>query len=256
MSNGQLLLYGLINYGAGFFFALRKSRIALICMAAGLLLNGAGVVLRYWHALPMMPMYIGLPGLVCALAVIWLGRGFRYCSAPCRPEGLVLQGLILFLGIIACLFPKDFYLPFLRSATIWAHLFLVAGIIARALLIMASVKALRLPSRAQTKDGNTKFKPHGWAMWGFIVLTLSMFSGEVWSYLGWGTPVVWHDPAITTVMAVWFYWIGLLHLQYTNTWNGKQQAIYMVAGGLLVVAVTCLTETGPFRPRFWGTAWL
>lgn len=255
MTSGQLLFLAQLTYASGLMFALmnRIKTTTLWIMAIGVALNGLALALRYWYSWPMMPMYIGLPALLCCMAVIWLAGSSYRLSDSARTEGLLIQGLIVFLGLVTLLFPKDFYLPFLRSATIWSHIFLITGIVAKGCLLMASIKALVFwVYRMQNKTGihKTLSSAMPWALWGFVCLTVSMFTGEVWSYLGWGTPVVWHDPAITTVMAIWFYWIAYLHLHYTRTWNPTQRAIFMVVGGLLLLAFACHPDMGPFRFPF------
>ena len=255
MTSGQLLFLAQLAYITGLVLAYlnRIKPITFGFMALGLVLNTMALAFRYWFSWPMMPMYIGLPAILCCLAVIWLIDPSRRNADAGRTEGLLIQSLIVFFGLTALLFPKDFYLPFLRSATIWSHIFLVTGIVAKACLLMAAIKALVfLIYRDKEKPApqQTLASAMPWALWGFVCLTLSMFSGEVWSYLGWGTPVVWHDPAITTVMAIWFYWIALLHLHYTKSWDRNQRAIFMVVGGLLVLIFACHPEMGPFRLPF------
>lgn len=261
ISSGQLLFLAHLAYVTGFVLAYANRAKTMILwivtvwvMAIAIVLNGLALSLRYWHSWPMMPMYFGLPALLCCLAVIWLTGSSHHLSDSDRTEGLLVQGLIVSLGFVTLLFPKDFYLPFLRSATIWSHIFLITGIVAKACLLMASVKALVfLIGHWKNKTGTRlKILPSTmpWALWGFVCLTVSMFTGEIWSYLGWGTPVVWHDPAITTVMAIWFYWIAFLHLHYTRTWNSIQRAIFMVVGGLLLLVFACHPDMGPFRFPF------
>lgn len=255
MTSGQLLFPAQLAYASGLMFAYanRIKSITFGFMALGLVLNAMALGLRYRFSWPMMPMYIGRPTLLCCLAVIWLTCSSRYKAGFDRTEGLLIQSLIVFIGLTTLLFPKDFYLPFIRSATIWSHIFLITGIVAKACLLMAAINALVfLIYRDKEKPAprQTPASAMPWALWGFVCLTLSMFSGEIWSYLGWGTPVVWHDPAITTVMAIWFYWIALLHLNYTKSWRRNQRAIFMVVGGLLVLIFACHPEMGPFRPPF------
>jgi hypothetical protein len=255
VTSGQLLFLAQLIYALSLGLALLKQNNALTfwVMTLGAVLNGFALAWHYWHSWPMMPMYIGLPALLFCLAVIWLIGFHQRLADSGRIENLIIQGLIVFLGLITLLFPKDFYLPFLRSATIWSHIFLITGIMAKALLLMAAIKALlfliyRHNKKITSRQGLASAMP--WAISGFVCLTLSMFSGEVWSYLGWGTPVVWHDPAITTVMAIWFYWIALLHLHYTRSWNEAQRAIFMMIGGLLVILFACHPDMGPFRLPF------
>jgi len=208
--------------------------------------------LRYFHAFPMLPMYAGLHGTLCLMVIFQLVSStlpsFR------KLEGVLLQGVIILLNLVLFLFPKDFYLPMFRSVTSWSHMFLLTGIMARACLLMAVTKGacflLVRPTRQQDKTGLAPAT--SWGMWGFAWLSLSMFSGEFWSYLGWGTPVVWHDPAITTTMAIWFYWIAFLHLHYSRNWRNRDRAIFMVAGGILLL-FSFWPDMGPFRSPFQWT---
>ncbi len=207
--------------------------------------------LRYFHAFPMMPMYAGLHGTLCLLVA------FQFVSSA-RPsflklEGILLQGAIILLNLVLLLFPKDFYLPMLRSVTAWSHVFLLTGIMAKACLLMAVVKGavfLNIPTTKQ-QAGTGLASATSWGMWGFVWLSLSMFSGGFWSYLGWGTPVVWHDSAIVTTMATWCYWIAFFHLPYSRAWRSRDRAIFMVLGGVLLM-FSFWPDMGPFRNLFQG----
>ena len=260
ITSGQLLFFAQLAYATGFVFACANrakttplSIITIGIMVIAVVCNGLALGLRYYHSWPMMPMYLGLPALLCCMGVIWLLGSSHRLLKSARTEGLLIQGVIVFLAIITLLFPKDFYLPFLRSATIWSHLFLITGIVAKGCLLMASIKALIFwlyHQKNKTGKKKTLSSAMPWALWGFVCLTVSMFTGEVWSYLGWGTPVVWHDPAITTIMAIWFYWIAYLHLHYTPGWHPPRRAIFMVIGGLLLITFACHPDMGPFRFPF------
>ncbi|MBN2751219.1 MAG: cytochrome c biogenesis protein CcsA, partial [Rhodospirillaceae bacterium] len=84
----------------------------------------------------------------------------------------------------------------------------------------------------------------------FAFGTLSLFSGELWSYAGWGVPVVWEDASIITAMAVWFFYIGLIHLHLTKVWTVKSRAVMAVVGACLILVLNCGPDLGPFRPPF------
>lgn len=150
----------------------------------------------------------------------------------------------------AVFFPNDFYLPFLKSRTIFSHLFFLSGVMAKACFIIAGIRAVDFIRLHGTKrDGQTQklkkpenrisLKNRGrisrWIVWGFAFWTISMFSGEIWSYLGWGSPVVWDDAAILTAMGTWFYYACFLHLHLQNTWNYKRRAYAAVFGAVLTL---------------------
>jgi len=210
--------------------------------------NAAAVVLRYHLAWPMLPMYLTPAALPLLLGIMTFvaGRQDQSCRVRC-----VVLALALVTALMAVFFPKDFYLPFLKSQGVSAHLFLLFGVAGRACFLVSAAWALNslLPTLPGTGHRPT-LTDHGyfrWAVWGFAFWTLSMFAGELWSYLGWGTPVVWDDPAITTVMATWFFYVCLLHLQLTGTWSARGRTVYAALGAVVVFGLNCLPEWGPFR---------
>ncbi len=248
----SLILLSLIACTAAMLSALlSRQKVACFCLCVAFAAAFSAFFLRCFHAWPMLPMYGGLQGTTVALMTCWLAffRGER-----CR-ESLLLLVIILLFSCALVLFPKDFYLPLRRSITIWSWLFLLAGTVARALLLVAAVKGLVfcIGSGTSAKDPvpRTLCSAFVWAGWGFVLLTLSMFSGEIWSFLGWGTPVVWHDPAVASFMALWIYWIAFLHLHHTPGWSNSRRALFMVGGGMLVL-FSFRSDLGPFLPFFPG----
>jgi hypothetical protein len=221
----------------------------------GMTANLTVIMSRYYAAWPMMPMYLGIIGLSVALSIIWLSSFATLNKEKATPQHLescCLLGVILFIVLTTIFFPKDFYLPFLRSNVVWSHIFLVSGVIAKSFLIHAGVKAFgaiykqKIQTSIQVKLTSTS----NWVVYGYSLLTLSLFSGELWCYLGWGTPVVWHDAALTTVLSLWLYWTCFLHLLFNSSWNQKKRSRFVVAGAVLVLIFACHPDMGPFRLPF------
>ena len=228
-------------------------RCAIVFMLTGCGGNFFIFYSRYTEAVPMMPMHLGIIGIPAVLAFLWLIPLLPKNSHDKSMVDCLLQIVILFFIAIAMLFPKDFYLPFIRSISIWSHMFLLFEIVAKGALIYAGIVAFSLLTTKTTQNSKHTSPIMRFILWGYGFLTLAMFSGETWSYLGWGTPVVWHDPAITTILAIWFYWTCLLHLHYIGYWSVRRRAAFTVLGGLLVVVLTIHPDMGPFRlPRFPG----
>ncbi len=248
MITGQhLISYSLILFGCAFVCLLgRLRKLSTFCVTAGLFACLYGFILRYFHAFPMIPMYVGLHGTTCTLTIIWL-LFLPTLSSGSQEKRILLTIIILFSAVLL-FFPKDFYLPLLRSASTWAHLFLLTGIMAKGFLLIAAVLGINI-LRGYPQGGIGPAM--SWGIWGFALLSISMFSGECWSYLGWGTPVVWYDPAITTTMALWFYWVAVLHLRHSRRWRRRNRAIFVVTGGILVL-LSCWPDMGPFRSLFRG----
>jgi hypothetical protein len=265
--NAQLLLkiaiffYGM-SLGAAFLSNDGRKALAFSLYPA-LIANAAAAALRYQQAWPMLPMYLGPAALpLCLGCLLFLIRQ-RDRKAALTRRIVLTQALVIALA--AVLFPKDYYLPFIKSQTIWAHLFFLFSVAGKGCFLVGAAWALvglrnrrqekaRTPITDQRKpaiDDRSLITDHHrtirWSIWGFAFWTLAMFTGEMWSYLGWGTPVVWEDPAITTTMATWFFYVCLLHLHLTGTWTARNRGMYAAAGALVVFVLNCIPELGSFR---------
>lgn len=244
-------LYALAFLGS---FVSDKRILVRLLLIPAILANALVLFLRYQQAWPMLPMHLGPVALPLCLGLL-----FPFCASETdqhRPlVSRFMLGLAVFIVLMGLCFPKDFYLPFLKSKTLFAHAFLLFGVGGKGCFILSAVWAM-----AALPEIGRPFRKHLmvtamnrsllWAVWGFALWTVSMFSGEIWSYLGWGTPVVWEDAAITTTMAAWFFYACYLHLHLTRSWNPTGRAIYASLGGFAILAVTCLPDLGPFRALF------
>jgi hypothetical protein len=240
-------LYGLSLLTA--VCAAQRYSLTRIVIGAAVAVNCAAVAIRYYLAWPMLPMYLAPAALPPVLGFIVLFIGHH--SDPTGRIRRFIVTMALVIAVTGIVFPKDFYLPFIKSQSVAAHLFFLFGIAGRACFLTSAAWALSnllepklSGDQRATTTGNQSFR---WAVWGFAFWTLSLFSGELWSYFGWGTPVVWDDPAITTAMATWFFYICMLHLHLTGTWNTRGRNRYAAAGALVVLILNCFTELGPFR---------
>ena len=228
----------------------KRSWLVKLILLPGILANGISVALRYITALPMSPMYMDSAAIPLFLGVIvFLTK---------KDKSFALKttlGLVSFLAIITVLFPKDYYLPFIKSLTVFSHLFVIFGIAGKGCFLIGGlwgISALFDQGKSSVEE-NQKIlikRSFLWVILGFSLWTLSMFFGEFWSYIGWGTPVEWEDPVITTAMAIWFYYIGLLHIHLTSYGNSKWRAIITASGIPVVLFLTYLTNLGPYRNPF------
>ncbi len=225
-------------------------------LAAALFANATAAAMRYWTAWPMLPMYLGPQALPLCLAMLLVLNRRNARELWLRR---LIPGFALLLCILALLFPKDFYLPFLKSNAAFAHAFFVFGMIGKGCFLVSAAWALTalFASAGAENTGNARTGEVSaqrpwlrWAVWGFAFWTLSMFAGELWTYFGWGTPVVWDDPAITTTMATWFFYICLLHLHLTGSWSARGRTAFAAGGAVVVLALNFIPELGPFRWPF------
>jgi hypothetical protein len=246
-------------YGLAFFSSLLPARRQLFVfpfLIAAILVNGLVVFLRYNQAWPMLPMHLAPVALPLCLALLYpmaarANDHDQHRSVVRR----YLLGLNLFFIILALCFPKDFYLPFLKSKSLFAHAFLLFSVLGKGCFVVCGIWAAvalgQDRAKAEKRETTTAMsRSLLFAAWGFVLWTLAMFSGEIWCYIGWGAPVVWEDAAITTTMAAWFFYACYLHLHFSRAWSQMSRAILASGGGFAVLILTCLPDFGPFRPLF------
>lgn len=254
----QLAQIAFLCAGLGYLAALSASFLprrwallssVLLIPAVGC--NLVAVGLRYFQAWPMLPMHLGAMALPLCLGLLAMFSG--HGSIPGWPVARRISlAATVSLVIAALFFPKDFYLPFLKSKTLLAHAFLWFSLFAKGCCALSAAWALcAWPfGNAQAEGVRPAValqRSLRWAALGFGLWTVSMFCGELWCYLGWGTPVVWEDPALTLTMAGWFFYACVLHLHLARVWNLQARAVFVGLGGLLMLALSCLPDFGPFR---------
>jgi len=232
---------------AVFFYAvssvlaiIRKKKAVLFFLGIGLVANLLVCIGKYYHAWPMLPLYTGMYLLPLCIGIILFLTKLKN-----EQWSSMLPVLICLLSLVALFFPKDYYLPFIMSKTIFSYVFFVSGVIGRSFFFIAAIKALQILISGSKHGGYAGTVE--WVIWGFVFWTISMFAGGIWSYLGWGSPVVWEDPAITTTMATWFYYTCFLHLYLRRVWNLNKRLIFAAVGGILVFILNCYPEMGLFR---------
>jgi len=232
-------------YGLGLLAACAGPRCTVAARLLAWVAAGCGfayVGLRYSLAWPMTPMFMGTAAIPPVLAAIGALRAGRQ-------GGFFLSGTLALAFLLAGLsvaFPKDFYLPFIKTLSPFSHLMLGLGVAGKACLLAAGVAAAPVLFRAGGGEGDF----FSWVVWGFALWTLALFAGEMWSYSGWGIPVVWEDPTIITAMATWFFYVGLMHLHLTRSAGPGVRAGVAVAGVAVVLVLNCGPDLGPFRPPF------
>lgn len=257
---GHILNLSVWLTGLGFIMFFRDAPRAFVIAREAMLWSSVAtgciyIGCRYWGAWPMTPMYIGTVALPPVLT--FFGLITTRCQGTPQ-ELLVRRSAVLIslgVGVASIFFPKDFYLPFLKTTSMFSHFHLIFTVLGKAALILGGLWALSgLRHRVNNAAYDFKKKDKGqlWIVLGFAFWTVSMFAGEVWSYRGWGIPVVWDDAVITTYMATWFYYIGLLHLHLTRSWNYKSRSLAAVFGVILILVLNCLPDLGPFRLPFEG----
>lgn len=223
-----------------------RRRLGSLLLALGLACNLVSIGIRLYYSWPMQAPYQEPFWLPACLAIFALGLSLAHRWRLAR----WLIPLIAGLALWAALFPKDYYLPFPRSNTIFSHLFLLLSAWGKACLWVAGVDALRLVLGRDEDQGAGNGRPLFLRLivWGFVVYTLSLFVAETWSYLGWSSPVIWEDNNLPATMGTWFYYGCFLHLYLLRGWDLKRRGWFAALGMLLLFYFNYLPETGEFKP--------
>ncbi|MDR0576532.1 MAG: cytochrome c biogenesis protein [Candidatus Accumulibacter sp.] len=216
--------------------------------APWLLAAAAGVVyagMRYRASWPMTPMFAGSvlhPPLLAVLGALSL-RGSDPQNdpggAPVARRWLIAFGLAATLAGV--FFPKDFYLPMIKTTSPYAHGALLFGSLARACLFVAGAWGC-----AALRGHDAMPRVFRWMVWGFGFWTLSLFSGEMWSYTGWGVPMVWEDASTLTAIGTWLFYVGVIHLYLGGLSSRRTRAAMSVLGAVLILALNGGPDMGPF----------
>ncbi len=69
---------------------------------------------------------------------------------------------------------------------------------------------------------------------GFMFITLSMFTGAIWSERVFGSYWSWHPKQVATLIT-WFIYAGIIHLYTYSNWRGKRLCYMSILGFLLIM---------------------
>ena len=248
-----LLTISFAFYGLSCLISLVPSRIvpvkfSRVLFTIGVVGHALSSLLHYASVWPLMPMYQGpsFTALFLALAVLTTSQesALEYRLAVC---------LVVFLAACFVLWRKDYYLPFLHSKTPFSHIFTLSASAGKALFFYGAVKAASFLKFAKKPSSGVVTPRFAVAViFGCFLWSLAMFSGELWSYLGWGTPIVWDDPAVLGMVGLWFFYACFLHLHLTKQWTAVRRALMSVVGAVLTFFLGFLPELGAVDPsRLW-----
>ncbi len=222
--------------------------LATWVVVLGLIGNTAGIIMRwlesyqmgFGHA-PLSNLYESLVFFAWTIALLYLVIERRYGN---RVVGAFVMPLASLAIAYASLSPNisdriQPLLPALKSNWLIAHVIAcfigyAAFAIAFGLSIMylirqresSSENALieRFP-KPRVLDGLT----HQMIMFGFLFLSVGIFTGAIWANSAWGRYWGW-DPKETWSLITWFIYATLLHAKMMRGWHGRRIAFLSVLG--------------------------
>ncbi len=218
------------------FSLLEQDYIKRSLFIIGILFNIGSIFLCCYKAYPLAPIF--QKGYFIPLTLAIISMKDIYLQSP-YSKGLLL--LIFLLCSTFIFFPNNFYLPFIQTNTTFSYIFLFTIIIGNSFFIIVGIYAIYALKHQINIRNLTKY-----VIWGVFFQSISMISGEIWSYLGSGNPIVWNDVNVLGYMSIWFYFIGILHLFLIKKIKNKYKIYTLLLGSLITFIFFIMPEIGSF----------
>jgi len=228
------------------------AKLGFIVLLGGILLNTAGILLRwveshqmgYGHA-PFSNMYESLVFFSWTVAVLYVFVEYRYRE---RIIGVFATPLIFLAIAYASLSPNigdeiKPLIPALKSNWLIAHVITCfLGYAGFAVAFGFSIMYLIRPADSSRNTLMSRLPglslvdelTHQMVMFGFLFLTIGIITGAVWANSAWGTYWSW-DPKETWSLITWFIYAIMLHLRMMRGWHGKRIAWVSIVGFMAVL---------------------
>ncbi len=230
--------------------AMGWKRLRNVFFVLGVGLMSSSYIIRVYYNWPLMGLFQE-PYLISLFAAIITLYLYLHAEEEDRIYAVVTGTASVIISFYALLFPGDIYLSFVKTNSIFAHLFSVLSSLARAayicsgalslyVLIGGSFSGVRIKNSGQVLIKNL-------IIVGFALHSVGMFFGGLWSYAGWGVPVQWESHLFLGIAGVWFFYSFYLHLHLAGRVKHKSLSLAASLGGILVFIFTFLPETGKLR---------
>ncbi|MBN2041878.1 MAG: cytochrome c biogenesis protein CcsA [Spirochaetes bacterium] len=227
--------------------AVRFKKIRNILFSAGTAAILFSLLLRIYYYHPLMCLFQE-PYIIS----FFTGIMTVFLFLASRNSGLfVYTGTItLILTLFLIFMPGDIYVSFRQTNSLFAHVYSFFSSFARACYLCAGAIAVRCIIKYREAD-TLRFSDNSIIaniiIAGYCLHSIGMFSGGLWSYAGWGTPVQWQSHIFLGMAGVWFFYSWFLHVKLSVN-NRKPVLTYAaLAGGILTFIFSYLPDTGKFN---------
>ncbi len=224
---------------------IRSGRVRNYIFAGGVLCTSVSCIIKIILNWPLVTLFQEsyLISAACGIISIYMifFTGFERVT-------LLLTGLTASVSLFSAFFPADIYVSFIKTNTIFAHIFSVFSSGARAAYMVSFVLALYGvfgKNEESFKSNLLRFNTN-LIIAGFAMQCIGMFSGAMWSFVGWGNPVQWQSHIFLAMAGVWFYYSWYLHLKIGRKTENSKLFKAALLGGLLTILFTYIPDTGKF----------
>ena len=243
------------------------ARVGLGVTVAGIVVNGAGIVMRWvesynlgiGHA-PFSNLYESLVFFAWTIAVIFVVVDRKYKVPIVGTFTVPLAFLALAYASLSPDISEQIQplVPALKSNWLIAHVITCfVGYAAFAIAFGVSIMYIVKQGREKEAGGWISLLPETDAMddlsyqlimFGFLFLTIGIITGAVWANTAWGRYWGW-DPKETWSLITWLIYAGLLHARNMRGWRGRRIA-YLSIIGFAAVLITYFGVN--YLPRIFG----
>jgi len=232
----EVYYLSVLFYGMTFLFSLMKmKRFCIIFLRVAFMVNLISEVSGRYLVWPFCNMFsepFFLPLCLSGTSLVLIG-----CKR--QQEAFLIVPLVVLFSIIPVFFSEGYYPPFtLMSRSIYAHLFHLCAFVSHGLLITGAYLAL-LSLFLRIEYGLI----YRLVAWGFALLCTAGMFGMLWSYVGRSDVISWNHYYFHSI-AIWFYYVGFLHLHLTMGWNQKRKALVLLGGAFLILWFDYLPQIG------------
>lgn len=244
--------FAVVLYVAAWVFKKKfVGKLATASLMAAAVGNGAAILLRwfesyklgYGHA-PLSNLYESLVFFALVFSVLYLFVEFKY---KIRSIGVVASP-IPFLAIAYASLQTNSQIepliPALQSNWLIAHVMACfLGYAAFAVAFGISLLYLFKYYRGDRSSGLRGLVPdmqildeltHKMITFGFLFLSVGIFTGSVWANQAWGRYWGW-DPKETWSLITWLIYAAILHARLMRGWEGRRIAFLSVIGFMAVL---------------------
>lgn len=182
-----------------------------------------------------------------AWASTWAYLSFRW-RYTVKNFGTFVSLLIMLLLVAAAMASKDIlplrpvlqsgWLPVHAGISLFAYAFFALSFCGGLMYLLQerelkSKKFGYFFSRLPSLDALDQLNSHCLAV-GFVLFTLGMVTGSIWTRQAWGTYWQWHSKEILS-MVTWFFYLFQIHQRFTAGWRGKRAAAMAVVGFAMIL---------------------
>ena len=205
----------------------KKSKLVKATFFGAIIIHSTSQIMRGWIGGIFIPnaVFEGvyLIPLVIALLLLLL---FNKVTEVERNSFFIL---IIFLSIIAIIYPTGILPQTPKKLTLLASGFFFFEGIGYALFIVGGVLAsLRLFNQ------NTSDISNNIIISGFIFYSIAQVVGALWCLFGWGFLFHWGQRHLLSA-AVWMFYGAIIHMRYLNFKSPKRKDQFVILGMLLVL---------------------